>query len=51
MDSKEKEKSCEELILIAKKMTKKDIEKITDIATGIVLVREADTKKEKVQMG
>lgn len=46
MDSKEKEKSCEELISIAKKMTKKDIEKITNIATGIVLVREDDTKRK-----
>ena len=50
MENKEKEKSCEELLALVKKLNAKDIERINDVVTGIVLIRQSDAKKTELNI-
>ena len=50
----EKEKVCNELLDISKKMDVKDIQRITDIATGLLIAQQAtevNKKNEKKVIG
>ena len=48
MENEEKKKSCEELISIAKMLSDADIKKVTDIVTGMALVRQSDNEQKSL---